>query len=144
MHAMERGREKSRIRSDLPQLRALCVRCPAVSHPSCTFPFREVAACHASSICGLYSTPCPKGGARFQHNMTMVIDGDTGVEHSLPIGRVYDEVVPRWCQVHGQREGLGAHWEILSMVLGGMSPHEALSCATLGGALRSGGTPFRI
>ena len=35
---------------------------------------------------------------------------------------------------HGQREGLGAHWEIWSMVQGGMSPHEALRCATLGGA----------
>src|SRR5262249_43792179 len=35
---------------------------------------------------------------------------------------------------HGQREGLGAHWEIWSMVLGGMSPHEALRCASLGGA----------
>jgi len=35
---------------------------------------------------------------------------------------------------HGQREGLGTHWDIWSMVQGGMSPHEALRCATLGGA----------
>ncbi len=35
---------------------------------------------------------------------------------------------------HGQREGLGAHWEIWSLVQGGMTPHEALRCASLGGA----------
>jgi imidazolonepropionase-like amidohydrolase len=146
--------------------------------------------------------------------MTMVIDGHTGVEHALPIARVYDDVVQLWSQTkvgytptfnvayggldgehywyaktpvwadehltrfvprrlldararrpqtapddewnhivvaqeanklhnagvgvqigaHGQREGLGAHWEIWSLVLGGMSPHEALRCASLGGA----------
>jgi imidazolonepropionase-like amidohydrolase/Tol biopolymer transport system component len=156
----------------------------------------------------------PEGGALYPHNMTMVIDGHTGLEHALPIARVYDDVVQLWSQTkvgytptfnvayggldgehywyahtpvwaderlqrfvprrvldararrpqtapdnewnhitvaeeanklhqagvsvqlgaHGQREGLGAHWEIWSMVLGGMSPHEALRCATLGGA----------
>ncbi len=156
----------------------------------------------------------PEGGALFPHNMTMVIDGHTGVEHALPIARVYDDVVQLWSQTkvgytptfnvayggldgehywyaktpvwadqrlqsfvprrildararrpvtapdgewnhitvaeeaaklhragvgvqigaHGQREGLGAHWEIWSLVQGGMSPHEALRCASLGGA----------
>ncbi|MFM7231698.1 MAG: amidohydrolase family protein [bacterium] len=156
----------------------------------------------------------PEGGALFPHNMTMVIDGHTGVEHALPIARVYDDVVQLWSGTkvgytptfnvayggldgehyfyaktpvwaderlqrfvprrtldararrpqtapddewnhitvaeeanklhragvgvqigaHGQREGLGAHWEIWSLVLGGMTPHEALRCATLGGA----------
>ena len=156
----------------------------------------------------------PEGGALFPHNMTMVIDGHTGVEHALPIARVYDDVVQLWSQTkvgytptfnvayggldgehywyaktnvwaderlqkfvprrildararrpqtapdnewnhitvaeeanklhnagvgvqigaHGQREGLGAHWEIWSMVLGGMKPLEALHCATIGGA----------
>ncbi|MFU8817035.1 MAG: amidohydrolase family protein [Pseudomonadales bacterium] len=32
---------------------------------------------------------------------------------------------------HGQREGLGAHWEIWAFVLGGMSPLDALKTATL-------------
>ncbi|MEQ1831579.1 MAG: amidohydrolase family protein [Candidatus Eisenbacteria bacterium] len=156
----------------------------------------------------------PEGGALFPHNMTMVIDGHTGVEHALPIARVYDDVVQLWSQTkvgytptfnvayggldgehywyaktnvwaderlqkfvprrtldararrpqtapdnewnhitvaqeanklhragvgvqigaHGQREGLGAHWEIWSLVLGGMTPLEALHCATIGGA----------
>ncbi len=156
----------------------------------------------------------PEGGALYPHNMTMVIDGHTGVEHALPIAHLYDDVKQLWSQTnvgytptfnvayggldgehywyaktnvwadtrlqkfvprrvldprarrpqtapddewnhitvaktanelhqlgvgiqigaHGQREGLGAHWEIWSMVLGGMTPHEALRCATIGGA----------
>lgn len=156
----------------------------------------------------------PEGGALYPHNMTMVIDGHTGVEHALPVERVYDDVVQLWSQTkvgwtptfnvayggldgehywyaktqvwadtlltkyvprrvldararrpqtapddewnhiavaeeanklhkagvsiqmgaHGQREGLGAHWDIWSMVQGGMTPHEALKCATIGGA----------
>ena len=156
----------------------------------------------------------PEGGALYPHNMTMVIDGHTGLEHALPIARVYDDVVQLWSQTkvgytptynvayggldgehywyaktdvwadplltkfvprrildararrpirapddewnhivvaeeanklhkagvsiqvgaHGQREGLGAHWDLWSMVQGGMSPHEALKCATIGGA----------
>ena len=35
---------------------------------------------------------------------------------------------------HGQREGLGAHWEMWSFVQGGMMPHDALRAATLSGA----------
>jgi imidazolonepropionase-like amidohydrolase/Tol biopolymer transport system component len=32
---------------------------------------------------------------------------------------------------HGQREGLGSHWEIWSFTLGGMSPMQALRAATI-------------
>jgi hypothetical protein len=35
---------------------------------------------------------------------------------------------------HGQREGLAAHWELWSLVQGGMTPLEALRAATLNGA----------
>jgi imidazolonepropionase-like amidohydrolase/Tol biopolymer transport system component len=38
----------------------------------------------------------PEGGALFQHNMTMVMDGHTGIEHSLPIQHVYDDVLQFW------------------------------------------------
>lgn len=156
----------------------------------------------------------PEGGALFQHNMSMVADGHTGIEHSIPLAHAYDDVLQFWSgtrvgytptfnvaygglmgenfwyqerpiyrhprlrrfvpervlnararrpvtapdhewnhidvarfahrfeeaggmvQVggHGQREGLGAHWEIWSFVQGGMSPHRALRAATLGGA----------
>ncbi len=157
----------------------------------------------------------PEGGSLFQHNMTMVVDGHTGIEHSIPVPAVYDDVVQLWprdagrlhadpgrrlrrhlgrellvrrrptsgrtsgcspsCRArsstraragrvtapdeecnhfnnariaararasrrqgqlgaHGQREGLGAHWEIWMLVQGGMTPHEALRAATLDGA----------
>jgi len=39
---------------------------------------------------------CPEGGSLFQHNMTMVIDGHTTVEHCLPVANVYDDVVDLW------------------------------------------------
>jgi imidazolonepropionase-like amidohydrolase/Tol biopolymer transport system component len=156
----------------------------------------------------------PEGGSLFPHNMTMIIDGHTGVEHSIPVGQVYQDVVQLWKQsktgytptlivgyggvwgenywyakthvwenqrllsfvprqiidarsrrpfqspdeeygflanaravkklhdagvnvqlgAHGQREGLGVQWELRMFVLGGMTPFEALRCATLEGA----------
>ncbi|HKH43255.1 MAG TPA: amidohydrolase family protein [Thermoanaerobaculia bacterium] len=156
----------------------------------------------------------PEGGSIFDTNMTMIVDGHTGIEHSLPVGRIYDDVrqlwkgtevgytptlvvsfgtifgenywythtkvwddqrllsfVPReivdeesrrrtqvpdeeWGHIqnakiaadlqdlgvdvhvgaHGQREGLGAHWEMWMLVQGGMTPFEALRAATIDGA----------
>jgi imidazolonepropionase-like amidohydrolase/Tol biopolymer transport system component len=38
----------------------------------------------------------PEGGALFMGNMTQVVDGHTGVEHSIPIGRVYADVEQLW------------------------------------------------
>ncbi len=40
----------------------------------------------------------PEGGALFQHNMSMVVDGHTGVEHALPVANVYDDVKQLWSQ----------------------------------------------
>ena len=156
----------------------------------------------------------PEGGALFPHNMTMIVDGHTGIEHAIPLARMYDDVTQLWKQsrtgytptlgvaygglwgenywyaktnvwedarlltfvprsyidarsrrravapeeewnhieaarqatrlhdagvavqvgAHGQREGLAVHWELWSLVLGGMAPLEALRCGTLGGA----------
>lgn len=156
----------------------------------------------------------PEGGSLFQHNMTMVVDGHTGVEHSLPVANIYDDVTQLWSKTrvgytptlvvayggssgenywyqttdvwaderlskfvprrildarsrrrtmmpleeanhisiaraakqlldsgvkvqlgaHGQRESLGAHWEIWMFEQGGMTPMEALRAATLDGA----------
>jgi imidazolonepropionase-like amidohydrolase len=39
---------------------------------------------------------------------------------------------------HGQREGLGAHWEMWMLALGGMSPHDALRAATINPARNFG------
>lgn len=38
----------------------------------------------------------PEGGALYHHNMTMVVDGHTGVEHALPIGAIYADAVQLW------------------------------------------------
>ena len=35
---------------------------------------------------------------------------------------------------HGQLQGLGAHWELWMLAQGGMSPLEAIRCATINGA----------
>jgi imidazolonepropionase-like amidohydrolase len=35
---------------------------------------------------------------------------------------------------HGQLQGLGAHWELWMLAQGGLTPLEALTCATIDGA----------
>lgn len=156
----------------------------------------------------------PEGGSLYQHNMSQVVDGHTGIEHAIPLARMYEDVAQMWsstdvfytptivvgyggiwgenywydttdvynnkrlasflppemldgisrrrtkapleeynhvriaemCKMltdkgvkvtigaHGQREGLGAHWEMWMLGQGGMTPHEALRAATLNGA----------
>ena len=38
----------------------------------------------------------PEGGSLYQHNMTMVIDGHTGIEHSIPLAKLYDDSLSLW------------------------------------------------
>ena len=38
----------------------------------------------------------PEGGALYQHNLTMVIDGHTSVEHTLPVENIYSDVAALW------------------------------------------------
>ena len=153
----------------------------------------------------------PEGGSLMQHNLTMIVDGHTTIEHALPAAKVYDDVKQLWqasktaytptlvvayggiwgenywydktevwkhpklrtyvpmyelaprsmrrpkapdnhynhfavvktakelsdigvvanIGAHGQREGLGAHWEMWMFAQGGMSPLEALKTATI-------------
>jgi len=40
----------------------------------------------------------PEGGARFQHNLTEIVDGHTGIEHAIPLATVYDDVRQIWSQ----------------------------------------------
>ena len=156
----------------------------------------------------------PEGGSTFFWNLTMVLDGHTGIEHNVPISPLYKDVVELvthsktgltptlivhysglfgenyWYQntkvweneqllkytpraiidsrsrrrmmaeeddysyfttsrsmkkvldaggkvqlgAHGQIQGIGAHWELWMLQQGGMTPLEALRCATLNGA----------
>lgn len=39
-----------------------------------------------------------EGGSTFQHNMTMVVDGVTGVEHNIPVAPLYRDVMEMWRQ----------------------------------------------
>ncbi len=38
----------------------------------------------------------PEGGSTFMHNMTMIVDGHTGIEHTLPVQTAYDDVADLW------------------------------------------------
>jgi imidazolonepropionase-like amidohydrolase/Tol biopolymer transport system component len=156
----------------------------------------------------------PEGGSDFEINMTMVADGHTTVEHTIPVANIYKDVEEFWpptkvgytptllvgyggefgenywyqktnvwedprlskfvpafildprsrrrvmvpedefnhfnlakiaatldregvfvnTGAHGQREGLGLHWELWMLVQGGLTPLEAFRCATLNGA----------
>ena len=156
----------------------------------------------------------PEGGSTFFHNMNMILDGHTGIEHSIPIAPVYQDVIRLWAAsqtgytptlivaygglwgenywymvqdvwknkklltftprsiidarsirrlkapleefghiqnakaakalanagvrvnlgAHGQLQGLGVHWELWMLAQGGMTPMEALRCATVNGA----------
>ncbi len=38
----------------------------------------------------------PEGGSHFQHNMSMIADGHTGIEHNIPVAPLYDDVVQFW------------------------------------------------
>jgi Tol biopolymer transport system component/imidazolonepropionase-like amidohydrolase len=37
-----------------------------------------------------------EGGSTFNHNMTMILDGVTGVEHNIPVAPLYKDVVETW------------------------------------------------
>jgi len=157
----------------------------------------------------------PEGGSLYMHNMTMVADGHTGIEHSVPVAKLYEDALQFWSQsktgytptlivgygglsgenywyertrvwqnkrlltfvpqenvdsramrptmsagdwdfnhvsiaksanelnkrgvlvnlgAHGQREGLGAHWEMWMLAQGGMTPLNVLKAATINGA----------
>jgi Tol biopolymer transport system component/imidazolonepropionase-like amidohydrolase len=40
----------------------------------------------------------PEGGSFFYHNMSMVADGHTGIEHNIPVAPLYDDVIQFWKQ----------------------------------------------
>lgn len=155
-----------------------------------------------------------EGGSTFNHNLTMILDGSTGIEHNIPVAPLYRDVMETWkatdvrntptlvvsyggvngefwyyehdkvwenerllrffpretldarsirrqltpewdyyhikvsetvkaidaagigVQIggHGQLQGMSPHWEIWSLVQGGMSNLNALKAATINGA----------
>lgn len=57
----------------------------------------------------------PEGGSTFMHNMTMIVDGHTGIEHTLPVQTAYDDVMDLW---RGTEVG---YTPTLSVAYGGIS-----------------------
>jgi len=47
----------------------------------------------------LHMLVVPEGGSTFQHNMTMLIDGHTTVEHNIPVANAYQDVLQLWTGV---------------------------------------------
>ncbi|MCA9179507.1 MAG: PD40 domain-containing protein [Planctomycetales bacterium] len=60
----------------------------------------------------------PEGGSLFMHNMTMVVDGHTGIEHTLPVQTAYDDVMDLW-----RGTGVG-YTPTLSVAYGGISGEQ--------------------
>jgi imidazolonepropionase-like amidohydrolase/Tol biopolymer transport system component len=40
----------------------------------------------------------PEGGSFFYHNMSMILDGHTTIEHNIPMASIYDDVIQLWKQ----------------------------------------------
>ena len=40
----------------------------------------------------------PEGGSLYQHNMNMVVDGHTGIEHAVPLASGYADMIQLWSQ----------------------------------------------
>jgi imidazolonepropionase-like amidohydrolase/Tol biopolymer transport system component len=66
----------------------------------------------------------PEGGSLFQLNMSMVVDGHTGIEHSLPVPNVYDDVKQLWSQT-----GVG-YTPTLGVAYGGLDGDHYFTATT--------------
>ena len=38
----------------------------------------------------------PEGGSTFFHNMTMILDGHTSIEHNIPVADLHDDIIQLW------------------------------------------------
>jgi len=62
----------------------------------------------------------------------MVPDEENNLLNVSKVARQISELgIPTSVGAHGQREGLGAHWDMWSFALGGMSPMQALATGTI-------------
>lgn len=71
----------------------------AISVKSYNQPRREQRQQIIQAASKLEMMVVPEGGMRFQHNMSMLIDGHTTLEHSVPVQNVYNDVKQLWSQV---------------------------------------------
>jgi len=90
----------------------------AVSVKSYNQPRREQRQQIIQAASELDMMVVPEGGMRFQHNMTMLIDGHTTLEHSIPIQNVYADVKQLWSQLDT------AYTPTFSVAYGGLMGEE--------------------
>lgn len=70
----------------------------AISVKSYNQPRREQRQQVIAAARELSMMVVPEGGSLLQHNLTFVVDGHTGVEHTVPVGKVYQDVIQLWSQ----------------------------------------------
>ncbi len=71
----------------------------AISVKSYNQPRREQRQQIIQAASELDMMVVPEGGMRFQHNLSMLIDGHTTLEHSLPVQHIYSDVLQLWSQL---------------------------------------------
>lgn len=79
-------------RSHLRRMKAV----GAISVKSYNQPRREQRQQVIAAARELGMMVVPEGGSLFEPNMSMVVDGHTGIEHSIPVARIYEDVVQLW------------------------------------------------
>ncbi|MBQ4851236.1 amidohydrolase family protein [Pseudoalteromonas sp. MMG012] len=70
----------------------------AISVKSYNHPRRETRQQVLEAAKNMEIMVVPEGGSKFQHNMNMIVDGHTGVEHALPIPHIYSDIEQMWGQ----------------------------------------------
>ena len=60
----------------------------------------------------------PEGGSTLSHNLTMIVDGHTGIEHTLSVQTAYDDVFDLW-----RNTGVG-YTPTLSVAYGGLAGEQ--------------------
>ncbi|MDQ3111090.1 MAG: amidohydrolase family protein [Bacteroidota bacterium] len=71
-------------------------QCGAFSVKSYNQPRREQRQQVITAARNLKMEVVPEGGSTFSHNMTMILDGHTTIEHNIPVAPVYDDVIKLW------------------------------------------------
>ncbi|MEO7311919.1 MAG: amidohydrolase family protein [Chitinophagaceae bacterium] len=68
----------------------------AFSVKSYNQPRREQRQMIIEAARELHMEVVPEGGSFFYHNMSMILDGHTTVEHNIPVATLYDDVIQLW------------------------------------------------
>ncbi|MDW7551169.1 amidohydrolase family protein [Pseudoalteromonas peptidolytica] len=72
----------------------------AISVKSYNHPRRETRQQVLEAAKNMEIMVVPEGGSKFQHNMNMIVDGHTGVEHALPVPNIYSDIEQMWGQTN--------------------------------------------